>query len=136
MAKEEGIKVICKKCGRRAMSNEFALDHVYRMMVCPLCVKERKTSEMVHAEVKKMEEDRKKQKAQEKEKPAGWDAEDDYLERMHKMKMKTSVKVERVDDSRVKYQCPKCKYNFIYDRAARRPQACPYCSSEIGKIIL
>ncbi len=36
------IKVKCRRCSKIARPNELVLDPDYKMMVCPLCVKEKK----------------------------------------------------------------------------------------------
>lgn len=131
---EKGTRVLCKNCNRYAMSPEFVLDPVIKMMVCSACVKERRYREQVHSEVKKTREESKKQKVVEELKPAGWDKEDDMLDKVYKMKMRNAVKVDRIDGTKVKYTCQKCKYKFIYDEEKRRPNMCPYCSTEISKV--
>ncbi len=40
----EGVKINCRKCGQPSDSTKFVLDPVYKMMVCPKCAQERKTS--------------------------------------------------------------------------------------------
>lgn len=127
----DDMKVKCKRCNRYAKASEFSLDPIYRIMVCPLCVKERKAGEQVHKEVAEMKKKKKQEEDALKSKPAGWDHDDELLERAHKMK--SSVHVERIDRNRVNYICPKCKYKFVYDTAAKRPPRCPYCGSEISK---
>lgn len=127
---KSGIKSKCRKCGKDMPVEDFVLDYVYKMMVCSNCSRERRAREGVKAELK----DKKKEKAEEK--PAGWDMEDAYLEKAHKMKIGNSVKVERVDDDRVKYTCPKCSYEFLYNIVRKTPGRCPYCSNDIMRINL
>ncbi len=43
----EPIKVKCKVCGRAANATEFTLDPVYKMMACPMCVRDRRNKETV-----------------------------------------------------------------------------------------
>jgi hypothetical protein len=127
-----GIKAKCKRCGKEAPTTEFTLDPVYRMMVCAACVKERRDKDRVSREIATQKaEDAKHPKEQ---KAPGWDEEDAFLERKFKEKMTSSVKVEAVDDDKVKYTCPKCKYNFIYDIGRKHPGACPYCGAEISQM--
>lgn len=120
------IKVKCKRCGRAADSNEFVLDPIYRMLVCPNCVKERRSKE---AAVKKQEE-----KPPEKPKPAGWDIEDEYLEKAHRAKIRNTAAAEKIDDTYVNYKCPHCGYQFKYNTVKRSPGRCPYCSSDIFRL--
>lgn len=39
-----GVKINCRKCGQPSESDKFILDPVYKMMVCPNCSRERKSS--------------------------------------------------------------------------------------------
>jgi rubrerythrin len=119
-----GIKVKCKACGKMADSDEFVLDPGFRMMVCRNCVKERQSREEVHKKVKEQKEDQKK-------KPAGWDAEDEQLERAHRAKAENTVDVQRIDEQKVKYKCPKCSYEFVVNIVKNSPANCPYCGTGI-----
>lgn len=124
----DAIKVKCKKCGRTANSNEYVLDPVYRMMVCPMCIKDRRMGEKVRKEVETQRETAKK----EVPKAPGWDQEDEYLARACKEKANKIVKVEKLDHERVKYKCPYCNYVFIYNFIKKSPGRCPFCSSNIA----
>lgn len=126
------VKVKCKRCARIDYMHKFVLDPVYKMVVCPGCVQERKDKEA------KIEKDREmaaagKAEALAKPKPAGWDAEDDFLSRSGGKK-EQAVAVQKLADGRVRYKCPKCSYQFAYDTELKKPRVCPYCSSEIAKI--
>jgi DNA-directed RNA polymerase subunit RPC12/RpoP len=125
------IKVKCKRCGRSANSTEFVIDPVYRMAVCPACVKERKQSLKVKAEIAQMKG---KKEVVDEKKPAGWDKEDAYLEKAYTMKMQNTVKVEKIDDEKVKYKCAKCSYDFVYNAIKNTPSSCPYCGAKVSKI--
>lgn len=120
------VKALCKHCGKLADANSFILDLEYKMMVCPQCVKERK-----NPKAEKKEEAGKESR---KVKAPGWDAEDEYLEKMHFVKAKQKVAVEKIDDEYVKYQCPHCKYTFKYSVIRQKPGNCPYCSSSIERM--
>jgi rubrerythrin len=120
------IKVKCKKCGRTASAAEFVLDPIYGMMVCQGCVKDRRSGQIA-SQIKE-------QKPEEPKKPAGWDREDEYLEKAYRQKMKSMTKVQQVDDERVMYECPNCKYTFKYNFVKKTPARCPYCSNDIYKI--
>jgi len=124
------IKVVCKQCGRQAAAESFVLDHVYKKMVCPNCIKERYVKEKLHKEVQELKDKNKlAQQTEIRSKPAGWDAEDAYLEKAFKMKAKTQVKTQRIDENRLRCTCPKCEYQFIYNETKKYPYNCPYCSS-------
>lgn len=124
------VKVLCKKCGKYANSSDFVLDPVFKLMVCPSCVKDRKMRENIHNEL----DPRKQKKPAEEQKPEGWDSEDDYLNKAYNAKMKNAVQVERMEGDKVKYTCPKCKYKFTYDTAVKKPNMCPYCSMKVSVI--
>jgi len=119
------IKAKCRKCGKEVPVDDFVLDNAYKMMVCKNCSKERYKREFAFANnnIKK-----------DKPKPAGWDQEDEYLERAYRAKKANAVSVTKIDDERVKYICPKCKFSLVYNIATKRPSRCSFCNSEIAKI--
>lgn len=125
------IGVKCRRCGQNAKSEEFTLDPVYKMMVCPNCVKERKMSAMVQ---KKQAQDAvrtQKIEEQRKQMPPGWDSEDIEINRSYSEKQSNRPVIERIDDDRIKYTCKKCKYAFTYYTTQGRPGRCPYCSTAV-----
>ena len=127
MFDSSAIKVKCRNCGRMANSEEFVLDHAFKTMVCPACIKD-KNKVSVQKEEPKPEIS--------VQKPAGWDKEDEYLERAAKSKVKQNptAAVEKIDAEYVKYTCPHCKYSFKYSVIRKKPGVCPYCSEDIVKI--
>jgi len=124
------IKVKCKRCSKEVRPEELTLDYTYKMMVCPNCVKERRNHEQVHKELKDQNI------VKEPSKPAGWDSEDDYLERAHQEKLRNTVKVEKVSEDKVKYKCVHCKYEFLINIHTKVPKACPYCDTPVYRISL
>jgi DNA-directed RNA polymerase subunit RPC12/RpoP len=125
------IKVICKHCGRPAKAGDYVLDPVYKMMVCPSCVKERRNAPSI-----KPKQEAAQQPVQDK-KPAGWDAEDDLLERLQKTKQaKAAPQVETMKDGKMRYTCMRCKYKFIYNPSNQTPSSCPYCGTPVMKSFL
>ncbi len=60
--------------------------------------------------------------------------EDEYLDRAYKRNMQETVIVEKIDDYKVKYTCPKCNYKFQYDITKKYPARCPYCDAQIARI--
>jgi DNA-directed RNA polymerase subunit RPC12/RpoP len=125
-----GIKVKCRHCNKESNSDTFTLDPVYGMMVCQNCVNERRSKSFsikkgVKEEPKPVEN-----------KPKGWDAEDDMLTKSYKQKVESYVQVKKVDTDKVKYKCPKCKYEFVYNVDKNQPPKCPYCNSPIMKFRL
>jgi DNA-directed RNA polymerase subunit RPC12/RpoP len=118
------VKVVCRRCGKEARSNELILDPVYKMMVCQTCVKERRNppkkvgpTPVEIQEKKKMEVDR----------------EDAALEKAYSQKMKNTIMAQKVDELTVKYTCPRCSYKFNYNTEKKTPGTCPYCGAEIFK---
>lgn len=97
------------------------------MMVCPNCFAGKTKLAQENA-----------QKAESAPKPRGWDAEDEYLEKMSKMKQKeTNVQFEKISGtSQVKCTCPHCEFQFKYDPFRKLPRTCPYCDNEIPKLKL
>ncbi|MFH0978823.1 MAG: hypothetical protein V1837_05980 [Candidatus Woesearchaeota archaeon] len=126
----ESIRVKCRVCGKQVRTDELVLDPVYRKMVCQNCVNDRKQREQVHAEVKAQSQAAKDTK---KDSPAGWDREDEYLQRIHKQKMDDLVRVQWIDKNTVKYICQKCAYQFKINVEKNMPSNCPYCSTAVKK---
>ncbi len=125
------ITAKCKNCEKNVNVSDFILDPHYKMMVCSRCSKARSAQEyatkkeVVKPEIKEV-------------KPAGWDMEDEYLEKAHRAKTKSEdvVEVNRLEGNRVKYTCPKCNYGFSYDMVRNSPSRCPYCCSDVFKVIV
>ncbi|MFH1399042.1 MAG: hypothetical protein ABIG95_02940 [Candidatus Woesearchaeota archaeon] len=119
------IKVKCTVCGQDWDANDFVLDPIYRKVVCSACAKKRR-QRVANAKAEKIEVVPKK--------PAGWDAEDEYLDRVARVKQQEPViDVEKVDSNKVRYTCPKCRYSFNYNIETHAPSKCPFCSREISK---
>lgn len=123
------IKAKCRRCGKDAPSDSFILDPVYGMMVCQNCVNERRSKSF---SVKKGGKDSAAE-SDEPAKPKGWDSDDDMLSKAYKNKVETYVKVQKIDSEKVKYTCPKCKYQFTYNVDKNLPPKCPYCNMPIQK---
>ena len=116
------IQATCKRCGKKAPADSFVVDKDYKMAVCPECVKE-KTKKPQPTEEATIEEVEKK--------PAGWDKEDDYLERASVLRAKERPKVQKIGSDTVKYSCLKCKYSFVYNFIKESPLYCPYCGTRV-----
>jgi predicted Zn-ribbon and HTH transcriptional regulator len=111
----KGVDVKCRKCGRVATSDTFVLDHVFKMMVCPACVKERKYKERMHEELSASRA--KPIEAKQTVKPA----------------VAPEPVEEKIDVDRQKRKCAKCGYLFSYNVVKKTPQHCPYCDHPIDK---
>ena len=131
MVMMKGVKAKCRKCGREAEANEYVLDHFYKMMVCPNCIKERKAKDLAVSMQKSAAEQAVKAAASD-QRPVGWDEDDDYLQRASRSKGKNTVRAVRIDGERVKFNCPKCKYEIVYNTVKKIPGRCPYCSLGIA----
>lgn len=121
------IMVKCKKCGRKSDAESFVLDNVEKMMLCPLCIKERKTKKSTpqikvikDAEGKILKE--KNINVKEEIKKQIIPVENNF------------VSVIKLDSERVKYKCPKCGFGFIYNIVTGRPKICGYCAEQVGKL--
>ena len=119
-----GIKVKCRNCGKEADSDSFKLHYKYRMMVCPDCFSGRTERER-----------QQKEKIKIVNKPAGWDLEDEYLEKYKKLKERQAMKFKKVPGtSQIECTCSDCKFSFKYNPFKRRPKHCPFCSKEIPRM--
>lgn len=92
----KGIEIKCRRCGKMARAEEFTVDYVYKMAVCPSCVKERRAKEVKSPVAEKNEAFGKpvEQAAPKKEMPPGWDADDERLEKMARQKEKSQAASE------------------------------------------
>ena len=126
------ISVVCKRCGKTAKSSEFVLDPIYKMAVCPACVKDRKDKEKQAEKARFDEKGKQKQQEALKGKPAGWDYEDDYLEHAEKKKNdQKPIQFEKIGAEKVMVTCPKCTYKFKFNTIKKVPKSCPYCGRMI-----
>ena len=116
----------CKICGGSSPAETFKLHFNYKCVVCPKCFSGR-TEQM-----------KKKQQVQEKkiDRPPGWDAEDEYLDKISKMrKEENQAQFSKIPGTnQVKCRCSKCKYSFKYDPFRKMPRTCPFCDSDIPRL--
>ena len=120
------IKAVCKRCGKSSKACDMVLDPVYKLMVCPFCVKERKDNELSAQKNSLREKESQRNQDKIRSKPAGWDEEDEYLDKVVKNK-KPAIAIQKIDDERVSFACPKCNYKVIFNTIKRHPSSCPYC---------
>ena len=122
----EEIKAVCKHCGKSGPVSGFVLDPDFKMMICSNCAKEKKVVKKTPAKnsvIKPVQS-----------KPAGWDNEDDYLERARKEKMRQAAAMPQykpIDGVKVRVTCSKCKFKFNYNKEKRYPNICPNCGTKI-----
>ena len=90
LGSEKGVDIKCRRCGKMAKASDFTVDYVYKMAVCPACVKERRAKEVKSPVAEKNEAFGKpvESAAPKKEMPPGWDADDEKLEKMARQKEK------------------------------------------------
>lgn len=132
MALVKGVKVRCRNCGRDADSSEFVLDSAFRIVVCPNCVRERKTKAIASGIRGRAEVEVQKAESQEPSHPLGWDDEDEYLQRFAKTKAKSTIRAQRIDEEHVKFNCSKCGYEVKFNTVRKTPARCPYCSTSLS----
>jgi len=120
-------KAKCRKCGKEAAADLFKLHYAHKMMVCPDCFSGR-------TEQKKALEE--KEKKGENPRPAGWDADDVYLEKMSRIKKEQTRSVFRqiAGTEYVQCTCQSCKYSFRYHPIKKMPWSCPYCNAAVPNI--
>jgi predicted Zn-ribbon and HTH transcriptional regulator len=121
------IKAECKVCMNSVPVDQFKLHHEYKKMVCPTCFTG-KTKQ-------KLEREKEIQK-KEVVKPVGWDAEDDYLEKMAQLKREENqAQFNKIPGTnQVRCQCNTCRYDFKYDPFRKLPSSCPYCNADIPRL--
>jgi hypothetical protein len=120
------VPAVCRICNKSSPSDQFRLHHTYKMVVCPTCFSGRTE------ELRKKEAQLKVEPA----KPAGWDKEDEYLEKMSTIrKSEQESSFSKVPGtSHVRCTCPSCKFSFKYDPFRKSPKTCPYCDIEVPKL--
>jgi rubrerythrin len=140
----ESIRAKCRKCGKETKVSDFVVDPVYKMAVCINCSKQRKIDEFKQKNKDNNKEyeneinsptDILKQKIKANKK-AGWDKDDERLERLNEEKYSTLPKVKKISEEKVKYKCPSCKYEFSYNVIKQIPKSCPFCDKKIEKFVL
>jgi len=121
------IRAQCKECQGFASANKFKLHHGFKRIVCPNCFS---------GKTKKKEEEEKKSKKEKINKPKGWDAEDEYLDKMTKIKQEqVKSQFSRIPGTKqIQCKCLGCNYIFKYDPFRKKPNACPYCNRDIPKL--
>ncbi len=131
------VQIKCRKCGRSSDATTFVLDPLEKMMICALCVKDRKVKKTAEMIINRRREAVQPTEDADSDSPVGWDKEDEILEKIHKDREEKgqeqpTVTVGRIDDDRVRYNCPKCSYSFVYNVKLQRPQKCSYCGALVS----
>lgn len=127
------VKAKCRQCGKESPAESFILDHYYKMVVCPACsekrAKENNASIIARKKVPKSDT----VVTNIEEKKCAWDSEDEYLNKLYQLKNQDLIQVRKIDDEKVQYKCPKCKYEFPYNIIRKTPTKCHFCGSDIAK---
>jgi len=118
-----GVKAKCRVCGAEEDVEMFRLHHDFKQMVCSNCF----TGKTKRLEEKKKEEA--VQHADKPPKPAGWDKDDEYLEKVSRQRQsELQSQFSKIPGSgQVQCKCTHCKYLFKYDPVKKVPRTCPYC---------
>jgi Zn finger protein HypA/HybF involved in hydrogenase expression len=128
LLKTKPVKVICRNCESESYADDFKLDNIKGIMVCPGCEK-KPSVEKIKETVEENGVDKK---------PVGWDEVDDYLESAFKNRKveKKPMEFEKVEGSKyhVNYVCKNCEYKFKYNTLKHWPRVCPACSKIIEAI--
>ena len=121
------VKSKCRNCDQEFPADQFKLHYQLKMMVCPNCFSGKK---------KKEEEKVSAPKQEEAPKSPGWDKDDEYLEKYHKIKLMDAKPVfqKMLGSQILKCTCVHCKYPFKYDPIRKMPNACPYCNGDIPRV--
>ncbi len=109
------VNVKCKNCGGMARAGSYKLSAVHGMMVCPDCMKKAGKKKEPVKEASQPKPDR----------PAGWDSEDEQLERLYREKQALHPKRPHLEEG-MKLKCRSCGYVFVYKKIYND---CPYCGS-------
>jgi Zn finger protein HypA/HybF involved in hydrogenase expression len=120
LLKVKPVKVICRNCKGEAFADDFKLNNLKGIMVCPNCDKKPSLG-LINETVSENGVSAK---------PAGWDEVDDYLEKVVKVKEESFVRGESSGEH-VFYVCKKCEYNFRYNTIKKYPQVCPSCGRNV-----
>jgi len=121
------VRAQCRVCNQFAPADQFRMHHAHQRMVCPNCYSNANKPQQPASPFK--------QEKKEEMKPAGWDHEDEYLERLAKARKKEAQGTfsEIPGSSKVKYSCSSCSYSFRYDPAMKSPSSCPYCGKAVTR---
>lgn len=117
----------CKMCGGTAAADSFKLHYKFRQMVCPRCYT---------GKTEELKAGKQPIKNAEPLKPAGWDKDDEYLEKAARVKKEQDVSqfTKVAGSDLLMCRCSKCKYSFKYDALRKVPRTCPYCDADIPRV--
>ena len=152
-----GVSAVCKKCGTSAPAAEFKMHLEDGIMVCPRCISNRKAHIESDFLIKQRSKAAKEASANkgpsqfkgipivqsndetapviQKQRPPGWDAEDELLEKLTRQKEKNKITLTPINGSTLLMcTCKGCSYKFKYDPVQKKPSTCPYCNVRVVSI--
>jgi len=96
------IMVLCKKCNNRVAAQDLRMDLDEKMMICPLCIKNKK----IHKEIQK----------------------DVYHKEEKPMVSMFKKPAEEEPSRKARHVCKSCGYKFTINLETKIPKNCPYCN--------
>jgi hypothetical protein len=119
------IKAKCRNCDKEVPADQFKLHYKYKMMVCPDCFRGKT----------QLQKEKAKAEQEKPSKPAGWDMDDEYLQKVKRQRDKEQPQFQKVPGTEhLQCTCHNCKYSFKYDPFRKRPRSCPFCNEDIPKL--
>ncbi|MBN2567279.1 hypothetical protein JXB02_04305 [Candidatus Woesearchaeota archaeon] len=122
MAMQQGVQVVCRKCGRHGPLSSFKLDERYGMVVCHECRAEKDLRSPAPT----------KRPAT----PSGGKAPGSVSRQAapapaSRAAAPASRSAQSAD--RTKRTCEKCSFSFTYVAEKAYPSKCPYCGAPVKK---
>lgn len=137
MTNQDDIKAICKRCKRAAPASSFILDPVYKIVVCPDCVKERTRGKPKTPNATSADTIAKQPTMNSMAKPftnmqRGSEEPVELKLSAEQPEQPKPIRLAKAADaSKVRYTCGKCKYKFTYSIEKKYPNTCPNCNSPV-----
>jgi hypothetical protein len=134
----EEITAKCRRCGQSVPVRSLVLDNVYNMVVCPMCIKERKLSDQVRKPEKEAKDEKIRDSGiiQKEQQRIGRAMGDGYVKLdVNKIEdiPKPIQRPAELNPDKIKLKCGKCHYGFTYNQEAKQPSSCPYCGAGIDR---
>ncbi len=110
---QANIKVVCRRCGEKADSNEFKVDFDLGVMVCPNCISNKPRPKKNYFK------------------------EDEEFDVFQGYKKKTVTSLKKIEGKDfITYTCKKCSFPFKFNLKKQYPHECPYCGQNIPQITM
>ncbi|MBU0665981.1 MAG: hypothetical protein ABIC91_08305 [Nanoarchaeota archaeon] len=114
MDEDSDFKAVCRKCGKSVSSKNLVLDPYYKMVVCASCVADRRIKFKPQPSVS----------ATNSKSATVVSGKTPIRNKVAEHSM-----IEKVDERKINYLCPKCKFSFVYNVVTNHPNKCPYCKN-------